>query len=411
MPSAAYTVRKWRVREPQAGPLAFVTIGCLYALMTFWIFLSIMTALAALSVLVPLARGRSNETAVPSNADEAVYREQLAAIDRDLAQGLIDAEAAEAARTETARRLLAAHDRSGSQEHHGKASETRIRAVQLGAILLLPASALGIYLAIGAPDAEDQPLTARLEAPAENQSVEVLIARVERHLSQNPEDGEGWAIIAPVYMRVGNPQSAARAYANAIRLQGARPDWLTDMGEALTVANEGVITEPARAAFENAVELAPDAVKPRFFLAIALGQEGKEKEAITAWQDLLKDADSEAVWVHAAQQRLIELTGKKLPAPAKVKGPSEEDVAAAQQMNATDRLTMIKSMVQGLAARIDANGGTVAEWEQLMRAYVVLDEVGKASDVFRRAGEVFAKKPDDLARIKDAATELGLTGS
>jgi cytochrome c-type biogenesis protein CcmH/NrfG len=123
---------------------------------------------------------------------------------------------------------------------------------------------------------QDQPLAARLSAPADEQPVELLVARVERHLAEDPEDGQGWAVIAPVYMRMGQPDSAARAYSNAIRILGPRPDWLTDMGEAMTVSNEGVITELARTAFQQAVDLEPTAVKPQV-LSCSGADPGRER--------------------------------------------------------------------------------------------------------------------------------------
>lgn len=378
--------------------------------MIFWILIAVLTAIAALSVLVPLTRARTPVAAANSNADEAVYREQLAAIDRELAQGLIDPEAAEAARTETARRLLSVHDRPETEARQS-GSKLRTRLVQGAALVALPAAALGLYLVIGSPQLEDQPLAARFEQPAENQSVEVLVARVERHLAEDPEDGQGWAIIAPVYMRIGQPQRSAQAYANAIRLLGPRADWLTDLGEALTVANEGVVTDRARSAFEQAVKLEPQAVKPHFFLAMALGQEGRDDEAVSAWETLLEGADPQAAWVPVARRELGRLTGKTPPLMPALRGPDDEDVAAASEMSADDRQVMIKSMVHGLAARIDANGGTVAEWQQLMRSYMVLGDRAKAVETFQRAEKVFAEKPADLARIKDAATDLGLGGS
>jgi cytochrome c-type biogenesis protein CcmH len=378
--------------------------------MIFWILISVLTALAALSVLVPLTRSRSSVEEAAAQADAAVYKEQLAAIDRDLSDGLIDAEAAEAARTETARRLLSVHDRK-DEPRPVTVSKLRIRSVQVIALVALPAAALGTYLALGSPDLQDQPLAARLSAPADEQPVELLVARVERHLAEDPEDGQGWAVIAPVYMRMGQPDSAARAYSNAIRILGPRPDWLTDMGEAMTVSNEGVITELARTAFQQAVDLEPTAVKPRFFLALALTQEGKTDEAVNAWQSLLEGADPQAAWVPVARRELAGLTGETPELLPALRGPSKADVEAAGEMSDDDRQKMITTMVQGLAARIDANGGTVAEWGQLMRAYMVLGKRDEAFDTYRRAEKVFAERPAELARIKDAAVTLGLSGS
>lgn len=378
--------------------------------MMFWILIAGLTAAAALSVLIPLARRRPEEAPGAESADEAVYKEQLAAIDSELERGLIDVEAAEGARTETARRLLAAHDRKDILQAAGSGTQ-RLRAVQAVALVLLPVLALGLYLGIGSPDLPDQPLQARLSEPAENQPVEVLVARVEAHLADNPEDGQGWAVVAPVYMRLGRPLDSVRAYANALRLLGERHDWLTDMGEAMTVANEGMINEQARQIFERAVALEPSSVKPRFFLAIALGQEGRSDDAVAAWNTLLDGADPQAAWVPAARGELAKLTGSTPPLLPALKGPDQADVAAARDMNSEDRQAMIQSMVEGLAERLGADGGSSAEWSQLMRAYMVLGERDKALAALQDAETAFADQADDLAKIKDAAAELGLVGS
>jgi cytochrome c-type biogenesis protein CcmH len=377
--------------------------------MIFWILIALLTAAAALSVLIPLSRVRAAPDRARMHADEAVYREQLAAVDAERERGLIDAEAAEAARTEIARRLLAAHDRDAdAPQQAGKGPRLKIaRAV---AVLALPALACGLYLLIGSPGAPDQPLIARLTAPAQDQSVEVLVARVERHLADNPQDGRGWAVVAPVYMTLGQPAASARAYANAIRILGPRQAWLTDMGEALTIANQGLITADARAAFEQALALEPEAVKPRFFLALALGQEGRDEAAIAAWRKLLDGADPAEPWVGAARQELAALTGGE-PAASGLPGPTGAEVAAARDMSEDDRQSMIRGMVSGLAERLNADGGSVEEWNRLIQAYMVLGERSEAEKALEAARTAYAGKPDDLSRIKEAAGRLGLTGS
>ncbi|WP_305986395.1 c-type cytochrome biogenesis protein CcmI [Roseibium sp. MMSF_3544] len=378
--------------------------------MIFWILLAILTVVAALSILVPLSRAGRSQEGVTGNADEEVYKEQLAAIDSELDRGLIEPGAAEAARTEVARRLLAAHEKNATQGGSG-ASGARLKIAQVFALIALPLFSLGIYLALGSPDEPDQPLFARLNAPAEEQSVDVLVARVEQHLAENPEDGQGWAVIAPVYMNRGQPQLSARAYANALRILGPRQDWLTELGEALTMANQGLVTADARQAFEQAVALEASAVKPRFFLAIALSQEGDAEAAIEAWESLLDGADENAPWVNVARQQLAQLKGTPPEQAAPAPGPSEADIAASQGMSAEDRQEMIQSMVSGLAERLAAEGGSVGEWNQLMRAYVVLGEQQKAEETLAAAQAAYADNPAELSLIKDAASSLGLSGS
>ncbi|SHL65571.1 c-type cytochrome biogenesis protein CcmI [Roseibium suaedae] len=386
--------------------------------MIFWILIAALTAAAALTVLVPFARanaGRSGASLTGAAADAAVYRQQLAEVDKDLERGVIDAEAARAARAEIARRLLSAADAETAEAGSPVLANWPRKLVFVVAAMLLPAGAFGIYTAIGEPDQPDQPLIARLSAPAETQSVQMLVARVERHLADNPNDGEGWAVLAPVYLRMGNAQSAAQAYFNTIRLLGPTAKRQADYGEALTMANNGIVSADANAAFEKSVELDPKMAKARFFLALALGQEGKTDAAVAAWNALLDGADPNEPWVPAAQRQLAELKGGPVAAPGAaggqgeaLPGPSAADVTAAQSMNADDRTAMIRGMVENLAGRLADGGGTVDEWLRLIRAYVVLDDKGKAEEALASARQNLADDAGALSQINAFASEAGL---
>ena len=126
--------------------------------MLFWLISALMTGAAVLAVLWPLSRVRAAEPA--RLADMAVYRDQLAEIDRDRARGLLGAREAEAARVEVSRRLIAAADRE-SMPVAGSAL-TRRRAAAVLALAGVPLLALGVYGALGSPGLPDAPLAARL---------------------------------------------------------------------------------------------------------------------------------------------------------------------------------------------------------------------------------------------------------
>lgn len=378
--------------------------------MMLWIVFSLLTLLAALAVLVPLWRARADQT-VPSSAhDVEVYKAQLEEIDKDLDRGLIAPEAAEAARTEIARRLIAADQGSEAQPANG-ASQARswsLRAAQAIGVVVVPLAAIGLYLVLGNPDQPDQPLEARLEAPAGERSLPEMVALVERRLAENPSDGRGWDVLAPVYMRMGRAEDAAAAYASAIRLLGSNVRRETDRGEALVIANDGIVGAEARAAFERAVALDENAIKPRFFLALALSQENRRDEAIAAWQALLAEARGGEAWAEAVRQELVKL-GVEPPAVAErpAPGPSQDDVAAAAQMSGEDRSAMIRSMVDGLDQRLSEDGGSLQEWLRLMRAVAVLGDVERLDSVTERAVEALKNDPVAVAQVRRLARDLG----
>ncbi len=151
----------------------------------------------------------------------------------------------------------------------------------------LPLLALALYLTYGSPRLPDQPLAARLQDPASEQNLEALVARVEARLREHPEEGEGWEVIAPVYLGWRRYGDAAEAYAQAIRLLGPSAKRLSGQGQALVLANDGVVTEEARKALEQALALDPTLIEPRILLAIAKEQDGQFAAAIEDWRALL----------------------------------------------------------------------------------------------------------------------------
>ena len=165
--------------------------------MLLWAIFAVLTAVVLYALLRPLAGGSGGEgSRAAFNA--TVYRDQLGEVQSDRERGLIGESDAEAARIEIARRLLAADAESPAEQ--GSPTHSPLRAVTVGLAVALPLAALSLYLIYGSPRLPDQPLIARLQDPASNKNLEVLVARVEARLREHPEEGEGWEVIAPVYM-------------------------------------------------------------------------------------------------------------------------------------------------------------------------------------------------------------------
>jgi cytochrome c-type biogenesis protein CcmH len=369
--------------------------------MLLWIVMAVLTAAASLSVLVPLYRsGRSERPA--GEAKLSIYRDQLNEVERDHERGLIADGEAEAARTEIARRLLRAGDAATVET--AAASEASRKVAAVVAVVALPFAALGFYLFVGSPELPDRPLAGRLEAPIEEQDVGALIARVEAHLAANPEDGRGWELLGPVYARLGRYDDAVRAFSNTLRILGPTAEREADVGEAITRAGGNVVTAEARAAFERARALDATAIRPRFYLAVALDQEGRKNEAIAAWRDILTGAPPDAPWAVVAREALARLGA----APPTTPGPSADDVEAAEALPAEDRLAMIEGMVASLAARLDADPSDAAGWARLVRSYMVLDRKDDARAALAKAQETLGSDPHKLAIVEAEAKTLGL---
>jgi cytochrome c-type biogenesis protein CcmH len=377
--------------------------------MTLWFVLALMTAAAIFAVLWPLSR---RDDALRSGSDVAVYRDQLDEIRRDQAVGLIGDSEAAAAQVEVSRRLIAAADAAAAAPQAAPAATMarRRRAVAVAALVLLPAGAIALYLLVGSPTLPGQPLASR--GPEERQSIAQMVAQVEAHLAKNPNEGRGWEVVAPIYLRMGRFDDAVKARRLALELNGATAERHSGLGEALTAAANGVVTAEALAQFKAALALEAEHVKARFFLGLAAEQDGRVNEAVTAWRALLDGAPPGAPWAEFVRAELMRLTGGPSGAPSigPSGGPSEDQVAAAADLPPDQRIAMIKGMVERLAERLGKDGSDIDGWLRLVRSYMVLGERERARAAAGEARRALAAEPDKLRRIDELVKGLGLDG-
>ncbi|MBX6425600.1 MAG: c-type cytochrome biogenesis protein CcmI [Variibacter sp.] len=376
--------------------------------MTLWFILAMMTAAAIFAVLWPLGRARP----VRQGSDLDVYRDQLAELERDRQAGLIGAAEYEAARVEVARRLLAAADAGAETvETVAPAPLWRRRLVAVGVFALLPLGAGLLYAALGVPSLPGAPLAARTQTPLAERPIESLVAQVEAHLERHPEDGRGWEVVAPVYLRLGRFEDAVTARLNALRLNGATADREADYGEALVAAANGVVTREARAAFERALARDREHAKARYYLGLAAEQDGRREQAADIWRGLLAAAPENAPWVALVRQSLARLAAEPGAGGTAESGPSADELAAAARLAPEERAAMVRGMVERLAARLRENGSDLEGWRRLIRAYMVLGEREKAQAALADARRAASGEPDKLREINELGRTLGLGDS
>ena len=403
-----------------------------------------LTSLALAILLVPLLlRQRASTSRDAYNL--AVYRDQLAEVERDLARGTLAADEAEAARTEIARRILAL----GPAEAATGAGPMPL-ALATVAILFLPVAAWMLYWQLGSPALPDQPFAERT-APGANPTaanparadMTKAVKRLGAHLKEHPEDLTGWLLLARSELSLGGYKEAADAYAHAADLSGNRADIMGDWGEAQVLEAGGTVTPAARTAFEAGLRDPESAPRSRYYLAFAQLQAGDVKAALDAWVALAADAPADAEWLPLVHQRIAQAAGAlgidpatlKLPAgiakmaagapspgqqvppqaPPQSGGmPSNSAVTAAAKAagdaSPEERQAMINAMVERLAARLETQPDDVDGWVRLGRSYMVLNRPVKARQAYARAVKL---KPDDpeLARALAEASTAAAAGT
>ena len=373
--------------------------------MILWLILAAMTAAAVVAVIWPFARRAG---AAPSGSDIAVYRDQLAEIERDLAAGLVGKTEAEAARVEISRRLLAASDAAQAALPTGNAVSAawRRRAVAVASLLAVPVVAGGLYLVLGSPElASGQPV-AQHNAAAAPQSIENLVAEAEARLARNPQDGRGWEILAPIYMRLGRYSDSVAAWRNTLQLLGDSAEREANLGEALTAEANDVVTADAKTALIRAVTLDKTNVTARYYLGLAAEQDGQRDKAANIWRDLIAEAPTGTPWVIDVRNALARVESTSAPAPAAAAAAPAAVKVADADSPPSDQQAAIRGMVDRLAARLKQDGSDLDGWVQLVRSYKVLGEPDKARAAAADARQAFAGEPEKLQRLNAALRQL-----
>ena len=424
-----------------------------------WVIGCLLIAITAYALSRPILRARAVD---PGRAeyDLAIYRDQLAELERDLAAGLIGPAEAKGARTEIQRRMLAADDR---RQREGSETDQRVqrRSRLVAAALvfgLLPGGALWMYAHLGSPSTPDFPLAAR-EVAGESQAraqngaagnaspqtaanpdagegpaIDDLIARLRARLADNPTEIEGWLLLARTLGTLGRYGEQADALTAAIDASPDSAVLKAALGEALTQAAEGLVTEPARAAFEAALAADPNDPRARYYLGVADAQAGKTDAALARWIALDRESAPDAPYRRVLRNRIADTAraagrdpdavlaeaGPPIPdspprpsngagtdpvdalvddvvGPGETqtgpRGPTASDVAAAAEMSPDDRMAMIQSMVAGLSDRLRENPDDRDGWERLVRSQMVLGESAKALEAMERYAAQF---PNDI---------------
>lgn len=381
--------------------------------MLIWIGAAVLTALAVGTLVGPLLRETDavdGDTA--SDADIAVYRDQLREIDQDLARGLIGDPEAEAARAELGRRLLRrqdeitaikAGDTNAASVSSAPSAKTNISQMAVyGVAVLLPLASLSIYLTKGRPTLPSQPHAERLARDPAKSSVNELVARVEERLRKNPNEGRGWEILAPVYLKQRRFEDAANAFQRALQLLGKNERRLLGYAEARVLSQDGLVTADARQAFQDALDLNANLVEPQFWLAIAQEQSGDLAGAVRAYEILLGKGEKEAAWRRAVEERL-QAARRNMDGVGSNK-PSIEDANVTPSINPTE-------MVKGLADKLKQNPKNLEDWLRLIQSYSTLDQPGEVQKATEQARKVFAQDAAALSKIENLIKTLEHTGN
>ena len=233
----------------------------------FWLIASSMTLLILVLLLWPLLKRTVAVTTGEQEKTLSIFRQQFAELEQDRVNGVLTDELCQQARRELERRLL---EETGTTETTPTRAARQVssRPVALALAIIVPAVSGLLYWQLGNPLAMTQPTAASLSAQggpegahSSADALEGLVERLKQKMAQNPNDGEGWGLLARSYVGLGRYAEAASVYENAVRLIPDDAQLLADYADTLGVVHGRKLEGKPEVLIQQALKIDPRNVK------------------------------------------------------------------------------------------------------------------------------------------------------
>lgn len=356
-----------------------------------WVLGAVMMLAAIVIVLFPLWRSHVSQATLDSNtANVALLKDQLNELEADFANGNINQEQYDLARTDLETAVAA----DLTEDQSGRAQLT-IKTRRLLSVLIavaLPLATLFTYRELttyqdlpshGQQVQQAMEQVAGEKLPPIDQMVEGLAAK----LRQNPDDAEGWQMLARTYVILQRYAEAASAYGRAYDLLGDTDAALiTDYAEALAQAGDGDMAGLPEQLVQRALRIEPALPKALWLTGFAAVQRGAYEEAIEHWTTLLRtnqldDETRNMVQAYLADARAklglpdtpdepvastieavdVDLTGSTVAMPAAIKVQVSLDPQLIDQARKNEVVFVFAKAVSGMPAPLAVTRLTVAD--------------------------------------------------
>lgn len=358
---------------------------------------ALLTLLVVAWVIRPLLVKPKGSGTSSEKLNASIHRDQLQALEGDLARGVISQQDFETTRDELQLRLLddtESFEQASAETSTGFWTAPRIA----GAIgVSFPVLALGLYMQLGAPMAINPPVA---RVSAEDQQITQMIDTLAAKLQANPDNPQGWAMMARSYKVVGRFEEARQAFERAGDYIKTNPDMLVDYAELLGVMAGNTFAGQPQQMVEEALRQNPEHPMGLMIAGVAAYQSGDFAVAVTRWEKLLGLLPPGSQDALQIQDNIADARSQAgVHAGTAVDGNMLPPVPAAAAAGMTPE--MVNQMVDRLAARMKDNPDDLAGWARLARAYKVQGRLEEAAAAYAKTGKLLETDPDLLTQYAD----------
>lgn len=285
----------------------------------------------------------------------AVYKEQVAELERELAQGSLDQAGFDLSHEELTQRLM---EDAPPPQPTAQAVQKRPKLLLAALVLAIPLMAFSLYFVVGTPIALDPQLAA--QANGEEQITPERLATMAEQLSQRlekePDNAEGWVMLGRIQRALANYDQADAALQKALSL-ARNDDVLIERAEVLAQKNNGAFKGEPWAIILSVLKADPNNGNALLLAGSAAFSEGRFKDALAYWEkvrDFLPPDSPDLPALHEAVDKARERLGLPPVAPATsmANAPASAGAVSKPVSDGTERLTGRVSLDPSLASQV-----------------------------------------------------------
>lgn len=305
----------------------------------FWISTGLLTLLVLALLCWPLLRRRSGDGASRKAINTAIYRDQLADLERDLASGTLSQADYAGAREEIERRVL---EDVAADTAPTDTAPRRLPRTALALAVTLPLAAALLYVVLGTPAALDP--AARQGPQASAAEIEKMVATLAARLEKDPGNLEGWAMLGRSYLVTGRLAEAAKAFDKAGPAMEASTELMLQVAELSAELNEGRIEGRGRELLQRVLKAEPQNPQALVLAGTDAFFRQQYADAVRHWEAVLAQlppGSPDAQNLTAGIEKARSLQGE---APAGARARAEAKPPAAAGKTVSGRVTLAPAL-------------------------------------------------------------------
>ncbi len=320
----------------------------------FWVAGALAVVLVLALLFRPFLLKSSNVNVSRRQLNAAIYRDQLARLDRDRAENTLAEADYEQARAELQRRVI-----DDTAEADATSTLKAPKRTMLAVGLVLPIAAIGLYVLLGSP-ATLQPNGPQHAVSA--QDMDRLTEGLAKKLEKEPDNLQGWAMLARSYKMLGRNVEAEHAFVRAGAFLDNDAQLLAIYADlAATNANGNFAGKPTQL-IEKALKVDPENAMALWLAGTAAFRGNQFESAIRIWEKLIQQVEPDSEDGRMLQESIdaaYTAIGKTAPKAA-LKAPAKGPVKSAANSGGTPAKASAGASVSGqveLDAALKAKAG------------------------------------------------------